>query len=161
MNNDEFLNKVVSLMASDDSTDAPASAIQWSKNIFRTRAVAPQKSLLTRILGALQFDLAPDAVAFGERSAVGAGERQMFFTAGEYGVDLRVAATGRSSSVRGQIIGQGFAGVTAKLSGNGTELNATLNELSEFQFAKVAAGEYSLSINNGITEIVVESISLV
>ncbi len=36
--NDHELNRIIYLMETDKSDDAPQDAIRWSKNIFRTRA---------------------------------------------------------------------------------------------------------------------------
>jgi hypothetical protein len=43
-NNDQEINRIIYLMQTDKSVDAPPDAVQWSKNIFRSRAVEPKKS---------------------------------------------------------------------------------------------------------------------
>src|SRR5688572_15253748 len=70
MNNEDLLNKIVTLMQTDDSADAPADALLWSKNLFRSRRAAePQRSVVRRVLAVLQMDLSPGKTVFGERSA--------------------------------------------------------------------------------------------
>ena len=57
-NNDHKINEIIGLMQTDESIDAPNDAIQWSKNIFRTRAIEPKKSVVERVLA-----VGPDVIA--------------------------------------------------------------------------------------------------
>ena len=98
--NENLINKIVSLMETDSSVDAPTDAIKWAKNIFRTRAVEPKKSLVQKVLAVLQIDLSPNKAAFGERSASGAQARQMLFQAGDNSIDLRIAETEKGFNLR-------------------------------------------------------------
>jgi len=160
MNNEELLNKIVQLMQTDESKDAPADAVQWSKNLFRTRAVEPQKSIVRRVLAVLQMDLAPNKAAFGERSASASQVRQMLFTAGDAQIDLRIAKTGKNFKVTGQILSEAFVNAEIKLSTGEKSLTTSANELSEFRFENVVKGVYSLSLTSEKEEIILENIEI-
>src|SRR5436190_23459196 len=105
--NEDLLNKIVHLMQTDQSADAPADSIKWTKNLFRTRAAAPKRFLGQKVLAVLQMDLAPHKAAFGERSATSSETRQMLFSAGEHRIDLRIAKVKRGLTISGQILGEG------------------------------------------------------
>lgn len=114
-NNDPKIDQIIRLMRTDESFDAPADAIQWSKNIFLNKAAAPRKSVVERVLAVLRMDLSPNRAAFGERSASSSQARQMLFQAGDASIDLRIKQAEKGFSVQGQIIGEGFANRTVKL----------------------------------------------
>jgi hypothetical protein len=152
------LDKIVSLMRSDDSVDAPAESIKWAKNIFRTRHRQP--SIVKRLVAALQLDLRPDVAAAGERSDGAATARQMLFNAGEHAIDLRVEAENSHVKVRGQVLGVGFAGGTVTLSTSDIVRTAEINEMSEFGFEHVPKGYYDLELASAEREIVIEAVDL-
>lgn len=158
INNSEkqIFDEIINLMQTDDSVDAPHDAIKWSKNIFRTRATEPKKSLVQKFLAVLQMDLAPNKAAFGERSAGTAQERQMLFSAGENGIDLRIKEDEKGFIVRGQILGEGFAGAAVKIG----DFETVANELSEFSFADVPGGEYDLTLDTGATEVTIVNLEI-
>jgi hypothetical protein len=158
MNNEDLINKIVELMQTDDSADAPADSIQWTKNIFRARAVEPKKSFGRQILAVLQMDLAPDKAVFGERSASAAGARQMLFGAGDDRVDLRITKVNKQFTVAGQVLGEDFAGAEARLFSDEKSFTVKSNELSEFVFEKISKGKYTLSLIFKDKEILVENI---
>ena len=112
--NDELINKIIHLMQTDDSADAPADSVKWAKNIFRTRAAEPKKSLVQKVLAVLQMDLSGAQPAFGERSASASQTRQMLFQAGDNSIDLRISKSEKGLLVQGQILGEGFAGASAR-----------------------------------------------
>ncbi|MGC2238728.1 MAG: hypothetical protein WA584_21415 [Pyrinomonadaceae bacterium] len=158
INNSEkqIIDEIISLMQRDDSIDAPQDAIKWSKNIFRTRAVAPKLSLVQKVLAVLQMDLSPNKAAFGERSAGVGQERQMLFSAGENGIDLRIKEAEKGFSVRGQILGEGFAGATVKFG----DFETVASELGEFSFTDMPNGEYDMTLKTGETEITIEKLQI-
>ena len=160
MNNEDLLDKIVKLMQADDSMDAPQDAVQWSKNLFRARAVEPKKSLFRQVLAVLQMDLSPDRAAFGERSASPAAARQMLFSAGENQIDLRISKTNKTFRVTGQILGGGFAGAKIKLFNENKNFAAKSNDLGEFSFEKISKGQYTLSLIVKYKEIVIENIEI-
>lgn len=159
MKNEDLLNKIVRLMQTDNSADAPREAVQWSKNIFRTRAVEPKRSLVQRVLARLQMDLSPERAVFGERSASASAVRQMLFAAGENQIDLRVAKANKGFKLNGQILGEGFAGAECRLFSDAKSYAAKLNELSEFRLENIAKGKYTLTIISDDQEIIVENIN--
>ena len=127
------------------------------RKIFRTRAAEPKRSFAQKVLGVLQMDLSPNKAAYGERSASAAQARQMLFGAGENSIDLRVTETEKGLlNIHGQILGEGFANCTVKLG----EFETEANELSEFKFSGIPAGNYDLVFQTGETEIVIENLRL-
>lgn len=158
MNNEDLLNKITRLMEADDSADAPPDAVRWTKNLFRSRAAEPKKSVVERILGVLQIDLTPTRTAFGERSASVSDTRQMLFGAGANQIDLRISRAGKGFRVTGQVLGDGFAGAEAKLFNAEKIFSAKSNELSEFAFEKISKGSYTLTLQIRGKEILIENI---
>lgn len=154
--NDPEINRIIQLMRTDKSFDAPADAIQWSKNIFRSRVAEPKKSIAEKILAILKMDLSPNRAAFGERSASASQARQMLFQASENSIDLRIKLTGKNFNLRGQVLGSGFANASVKLG----EFETTTNEISEFVFASVPGGKYALSFQGREKEIVIADIEI-
>jgi hypothetical protein len=148
------IESIIYLMQTDKSVDAPQDAIQWSKNIFRTRVAKP--TLVQKVLAVLQINLAPNKAVFGERSASASQARQMLFEAGDNSIDLRISATDNGFNIHGQILGDGFENAEIKLG----ELVTNTNELSEFKFKAVAKGSYSLTLTGLKNEIVVENFDL-
>lgn len=154
--NEKIINRIVNLMQADDSTDAPADAVKWAKNLFRTRVAEPKKSIVQKVLAVLQIDLSGAQPAFGERSASAAEVRQMLFQAGENAVDLRISAAENGLDLSGQILGAGFAGCAVTLG----EFAASANELGEFKFKQIPAGRYALALRAAEREIVIEDLNL-
>ena len=155
--NEDFLNKIVYLMQTDKSENAPQDSIKWAKNIFRSHVREPKKSLAQKVLAVLQMDLSPNKAAFGERSASQAQARQMLFTAGENAVDLRITKTEKGFLyIQGQILGESFANCVVRLG----EFETRANELSEFKFTEIPVGDYDLLFQTNEKEIVVENLDL-
>lgn len=155
-NSDKTVEKIIYLMQTDRSVDAPQDAINWSKNIFRTRAIEPKKSFVEKIRAVLQMDLSPDKAVFGERSASSSQARQMLFEAGENSVDLRIKETKKGLEIHGQILGKGFENAKVKFG----EFETETNELSEFKFSGISNGKYDLNLKSGEKEIVIENLDL-
>ncbi|MCD9189109.1 MAG: hypothetical protein LUM44_22015 [Pyrinomonadaceae bacterium] len=153
---ENLMNKIVHLMQTDKSVDAPQDSIKWAKNIFRSRIADPKKSLVQRILAVLQMDISPNKAVFGERSGTASQVRQMLFEAGETSIDLRITETENGFNLRGQILGEGFANAVIEIN----ETETTANELSEFSFTNLIGGNYTLTLKNNATEIVVENLEL-
>jgi hypothetical protein len=158
--NDQEINRIIYLMQTDKSFDAPADAIQWSKNLFRARAAEPKKSIIETVLAVLQLDLSPNRAAFGERSASTLQARQMLFEAGDNGIDLRIKQEEKGLNVQGQILGEGFANCLVRIFNETDSFEVRTNELSEFKFAEISSGIYNLSLQASEKEIVVENLEL-
>jgi hypothetical protein len=160
-NNEDLLNKIVHLMETDDSADAPKDSIAWTKNLFLSRAAQPKRSIVQKVLAVLQMDLSPDKAAFGERSASSASDvRQMLFGAGEHQIDLRIAKANKAFTVAGQILGEDFAGAEIALFTGGKKFTAKTNELGEFRFENISKDKYTLSLTFKDKEIVIEDIEI-
>lgn len=153
-NSDKSIERIIYLMQTDDSVDAPQDAIRRSKNIFRTRA--PKPTLVEKVLAVLQIDLAPNKAVFGERSASVSQARQMLFEAGENALDLRITETERGMKIRGQILGGGFESALIKIGDHQTRSN----EMSEFKFEELPKGVYKMILRSGVREILIEDIDL-
>lgn len=155
--NEDFLNKIVHLMQTDRSENAPQDSVKWAKNIFRARAAEPERSFAQKVLAVLQMDLSPNKAAFGERSASATQVRQMLFGAGENSVDLRITENEKGLlTIHGQILGKGFENTLVKL---GT-YETPANDLSEFKFTEIPAGNYDLVFQTDETEIAIENLDL-
>jgi hypothetical protein len=156
------IEQIIRLMRRDASYDAPEDAVRWSKNIFRARAAAaaPKKSFVERVAAVLQMDLSPNRAAFGERSASAGQARQLLFQAGDASLDLRIRQEEKSSNVQGQILGAGFADCVVRIFNENDSFETRANELSEFSFSEIPGGTYSLNLQSGEKEIVVEHLKL-
>jgi hypothetical protein len=155
MNNEQFIDKIISLMQTDNSFDAPIESVSWAKNIFRTQVQEPKQSIVKRFMAVLQIDLSANKPVFGERSASSA-VRQMLFQADEAAIDLRISNTSDGFSLKGQILGVGFVGSTVKLG----VFETKASDLAEFSFDRIPSGEYSLTIQTTEKEVVIEHINL-
>jgi len=159
-NSDREINRIIHLMQTDKSVNAPDDAIRWSKNIFRTRAVEPEKSVVKRFLAVLKMDLSPNRAAFGERSASATQDRQMLFQAGANDIDLRIKQTEKGLSVRGQILGRGLTNCSIEIFNETASFETQTTGLSEFMFVKIPSGMYSLSLRDDEREIVIEDLMI-
>lgn len=154
--NEELINKIIHLMQTDDSVNAPDDSVKWAKNIFRTRRAEPKKSLVQKVLAVLQMDLSGAQPAFGERSAAGSQTRQMLFQAGDNSVDLRISKGEKGLALQGQILGEGFNNSIVRLG----DFQAKANELSEFKFTEISSGTYDLILQTADKEIVIAGLEL-
>lgn len=153
---ENLMDKIVHLMQTDKSVDAPQDSIKWAKNIFRSRITEPKRSLVQRVLAVLQMDISPNKAVFGERSGAPSQVRQMLFEAGETSIDLRISETENGFNLRGQILGEGFANAVIKIG----ETETTANDLNEFGFTNLTGGNHTLILKNDTIEIVVENLEL-
>lgn len=154
------LNLIVQRMSSDDSIDAPADAIKYAKNLFRTRASEAKQTLVRRVLGVLRVDLAPGTAAFGERSASTGKARQMLYDSGDIAVDLRIIPMGKDFEIRGQILGLGFENSDVEITNENATGKTMTDKMSEFRLVGLPAGEYRLLIRNSDTEIVIDKVTI-
>lgn len=158
LSNEKQLDLILRRMASDDSVDAPADALQYAKNLFLVRE--PEPSLLRRVLAVLQMDLAAGEPAFGERSTGNAKARQMLFNSDEHAIDLRIKPDGGAFSIHGQIVGEGFENGTATISGDHFETVIEIDIHSQFRFGNLVAGTYSLTFRGSETEIAINTLQI-
>lgn len=154
------IEHIIRRMQADDSVDAPAGALRYAKDLFRSAALSPQPSLLKRIIAVLNIDLAPNQTAFGERAGADGQPRQMLFDADEYAVDLRIRESGEGFQLRGQVLGYGFENGVVELKDNDGSVIDRLDEFSEFTLKNIKPGEYSMIVRGTETEIFVEKFTL-
>ena len=154
------IEHIIQRMLTDRSADAPTDALQYAKNLYRTRAVEPKKSFVQRVLAVIQADLAPNRAAFGERSAAGSQARQILFDAGENAVDLRVTAVENGFDIRGQILGDGFENGEIEIANSETSINIKIDKMSGFSVSGLSAAKYDFTIHGKNAEIVVEQIEI-
>jgi len=157
---DREIERIISLMQRDESFDAPSDAIRWSKNLFRARAAERKKSVVEKVLAVLQMDLSPNRAAFGERSASASPAKQMLFQAGTNSLDLRIKPEKKGSSVRGQILGAGFADCSVELFNDHDSFQTRANQLSEFSFTEIPNGKYDVRLQSGEKEITIKDLEL-
>jgi hypothetical protein len=157
---DNASERIVRLMQRDDSLDAPADAVRWAKNLFRTRSAEPRPSLVQRIVATLQTDLLPGKPAFGERSAAAGSARQMLFNAGENAVDIRITAMDANVQIQGQVLGEGFGAGEVVLSGRDFERKTAIGEMNEFAVDSVPRGYYKMVLRSDEKEIVIENVDI-
>ena len=157
--NKNIIEQIVRRMETDISTDAPADATRYAKNLYRSRAADPKLSVLKRVIAVLNVNLGLNDAVFGERSAAGQ-TRQMLFNAGEYAVDLRLKASRNGLNIRGQILGEGFEKGEVTIEGVHGSNKADIDDQSEFLFDSIQSGEYSVSILGRDAEIFVQQLVL-
>lgn len=158
MSNQWNPDKIVDLMRRDDSVEAPTNLIKWAKNLAVTRQ--PQPSILKRLSAVLKFDLMPETPVLGERSARAVKARQMLFEAGDNAVDIRVELTGRSASIKAQILGAGFGYALIRLEATAHTAETKSTSNSSFEFSKVPRGIYRLTALGKDVELAIEKIEL-
>lgn len=161
MNSEELTNKIIKLMQTDNSVDAPKDSIKWAKGIFLTRSSQAQPSLLRRIVATLVSEIGPNAPAFGERSASASGVRQLLFSADDAAIDIRITKKGKKLGINGQVIGDAMGSATVTLGQTDSVHSTQTNEFGEFSFESVSPGNYQLSVSGTDTEIFVESIAII
>ena len=157
------LERVTTLMRADNSADAPRDLVFNAIQLFHSRRTESAPGLLRRILAALTFDSSTRTPAFGVRSGQAAPARQMLFGAGDFDVDLRLAAGEEGWTVSGQVLGPCAGGsVEAFASGASEEpaARASLNDLCEFTLPPVPEGTYALRLRLNDTEIEIPELSL-
>lgn len=166
-----WLQRTVDLMRTDDSVDAPAHVVNRALRFFRRRPEAaaepPRQGLLDglrkRLRAALQFDSGELRPAMGLRGAATAGARQLLYRAADHEIEVRVSASGEQWVVAGQVLGPELPAVhegSVALEGPAGEVEARLNELSEFALPPVPAGTYTLRLHLPHADVEVEGLIL-
>lgn len=136
------LSRLIALMRTDDSVDAPEAVVARAIKLFQSRAAAPRPGLLRRLAALLTFDSAQAPLAMGLRSA-SSGSRQLLFSAETCDIDVRVSPARDGWMIMGQVLGEEAPGVV-RLNPSGMQVE--LNALGEFSLPVVPAGRYSLTL---------------
>ncbi len=140
------LVRLIGLMQSDVSVDAPAPVIDRAVALFRPQPIPTPPTLLQRLVASLRFDSGQLTPAMGIRSLTEGqlpGARQLLYSTAEHDLDLRIIPAGESWVVAGQVFSP-VTGGHVELQGATAVSHAALNELSEFTLAPTAAGVYQL-----------------
>lgn len=153
------LQSVISLMQTDRAEDAPSPLMTDAINLFRSRQVSKEPSLIKRIAAALSFDSLQMSPAFGVRSGQSAA-RQLLYSAGEYDLDLRVTQSGEVWNVSGQIFGAECASGQIEFTSESTSARADLNEQCEFALSALPSGSYQLRLRVKELEVEIPELEL-
>jgi anti-sigma factor RsiW len=151
------LKSTVEMMRADRMEDAPPQAIESVKKLLRAH-IKPSPSVVQQLLGTLKFDSLQSIPAFGMRSGAIA-QRQLVYSAGQTDLQLQIHQTGEFWSISGQVLGPPVGGV-AELQGPVQTVVASLNEMSEFSFASIAAGTYVLTLKFPESEMKIPELNL-
>jgi anti-sigma factor RsiW len=156
------LARLTTLMRTDVSVDAPRDALASAVGLFRARGPAPEESpgLLRRVVAALTFDSSSLTPAFGVRSGLASPARQLIFSAGDFDIDLRLAAGGEGWTVSGQVLGPCAGGEVEVEREGSSRARAALNDLCEFTLPPVPEGVYTLRLRVDEVEVEIPELSL-
>jgi anti-sigma factor RsiW len=148
-----WLERVITCLRTDDSTDPPPQVIARAVQLFAARAgrTAPAAGWPERILAVLRFDSAQSPLALGQRAGP-APARQLLFSAGAHDLDLRLTPAGEAWVVTGQVLGPDTTG-RAEQRGAANVVQAVLSDLSEFALPAVPAGHYALVLHLADAEV--------
>ena len=151
----QSLRRLILSMKSDTSEDVPRDVLISALQIFTPARMTP----LRRIIAVLSFDSRAAGPAFGMRS-IYTPSRQLLYTAQETAVDLRVTVENGECQLAGQVIRDNCGGAQIELSGATGSVNTELNELCEFTFPPIPAGNYSLRVRMPDVEIEIPELEL-
>lgn len=153
------IERILRVMRSDDSRDAPPALIAQAVAAFRRRVVEPNPTLIERLAAVLRFESTPLAPAMGLRSE-SAAERQLLFTANEFDIDLRLSEENGGWRVRGQLLGADVGAGIAQLVGSDRTFQAEIDASSSFALSPAPAGRYSLILTWPLLVITIDEVVL-
>jgi len=153
------LQGVITNMRADNSQDAPRDLIQNAITLFETRRSVAKTPLAQRILAALSFDSFQNAPAFAVRGGQ-SDTRQLLYSAGDYDLDLRIAQSGQTWKLSGQLLGAGCAGGSIEIKSEAAVAQAALNDQCEFVFSEIPSGSYDLHLSLSNLEIDIPPLQL-
>ena len=142
----QTLRQTVALMRSDNTEDAPAELLRYTKNLLRAQGITRKPSLVGRVLALLTFDSLTMAPGFGLRSGAGVG-RQLIYSSDMADIDLRVSPQSGEWEIAGQILGSSHSEGEVNLESDDFSASAKLNDLSEFAFQSVPRGTYKMFVH--------------
>jgi anti-sigma factor RsiW len=155
------LERLIGLMRTDTSEDAPPAVIARAERLFHSRTVSSSDSsnLRHHVLAVRRFDSLGLAPAFGVRSGEPSA-RQLLFSARAHDIDLRIEPAGQAWTVSGQVLGESAAGGQAELQGATSTTQVALNEQSEFTLPPVSAGHYRLVLRLANVDVEVDELKI-
>lgn len=138
------LERLIALMKSDNSEDAPSDVIANAINLFRDHFTsrAPMRCLTA----VLSFDSLNMAPAFGVRSGQ-AAPRQLIYSAEDNDIDLRLTFNNEMWVVTGQVLREDCGEGRVEIEGPDGIRSAALNETCEFVLPAVSPGNYMLRVS--------------
>ena len=140
------LERLITLMRSDNSEDAPTDVISKAIGLFRDHVASRESPVLRRLIAELIFDSLNMAPAFGVRSGQ-AASRQLIYSAEETDIDLRLTFNNEMWVVSGQVLREDCGDGRVEIDGPGGVRSAVLNETFEFVLPAVSAGNYVLRLS--------------
>jgi hypothetical protein len=153
------IRETIGLMRSDDVENTPANLVKYAKEFFRSRNLAREPSLVSRVVASLTFDSLTMKPAFGLRSGTSAG-RQLIYSTEMADLDLRVSPQSGEWEIAGQILGSSQSGGKVNLESDSFSASADLNELAEFGFQSVPSGIYKMFVHLPELEIEIPPLQL-
>jgi anti-sigma factor RsiW len=145
-----WLERVIGLMRTDTTEDAPPAVIARARRLFQTR-VASTPAERRRIPALVQFDSRQRPLALGVRSGQPAA-RQLLLKAEDCDLDVRITPAGTNWQVSGQVLGPDING-QVELQGEAGAILVDLNDLGEFSLPPTSPGVYSLILRLGDLEV--------
>jgi hypothetical protein len=145
-----WLERVIGLMRTDTTEDAPPVVIARARRLSQARA-APAPTARRRVAARVHFDSLQRPLALGIRSGQPAA-RQLLLKAEGYDLDVRITPTGTDWQVSGQLLGPDTNG-QVELRGVAGTVQVELNDLGEFSLPPTSPGVYSLILRLGNLEV--------
>ena len=151
------LERLIGLMRTDQSEDAPSHVVARAVRLFTARIAPSRPGLRQRLLATLQFDSALRPAAMGVRGA-STQPRQLLFSDGEHVFDVRITATGAEWTVAGQVLGPVEVG-QIDLRGPVGTFHTELNDMGEFTM-QVPSGTYVLLVTLADVEVEIPTLKI-
>ncbi|HKY28576.1 MAG TPA: hypothetical protein VJM12_11620 [Pyrinomonadaceae bacterium] len=140
------LERLIGLMRSDNSEDAPTDVISNAVGLFRDHWPSREPLVPRRLTAELIFDSLKMAPAFGVRSRQTAS-RQLIYSAEETDIDLRLTFNNEMWEVSGQVLREDCVEGRVEINGPSGVRSAALNETCEFVLPAVSPGDYVLRVS--------------
>ncbi len=152
------IERLIGLMRSDTSIDAPEHVVARALRLMQTPAVAPRPTPLSRIVAVLLSDSRHQPLSAGLRSE-SSNTRSLIYNAAEHELDIEIVPRAGRWHIRGQIFGPELDG-NVTIDGDAGEQNAPISEMGEFCLPPVETGTYTLLVQLGARAIVVHGLDL-
>lgn len=153
-----IVEKVISLMRSDRSVDAPEHVITRAVRLMRKPRPAGGPELLRRLVANLRSDSMRQPLAFGLRSGAEFA-RTLSYEVEEWDIALQLTPRAGRWHLRGQVLGPEIAD-SVILEAAAVPFVAEVNELGEFSLPLVEPGSYRLLVRTETHEILIELLEL-
>lgn len=154
------VQRMMAALRSNELAAAPPTAIARALQLFRTAArTQPAEPQRPSLLGLLRFDsgLTP-ALGMRSSSAEPTAMRQLFFSVGEFDLDIRLDSRGGQWLLAGQLLGGQAAGSAVLIGAEEQRYRSELNDLGEFRFEDVELGSYQLLIALPAVDLVIPAL---